>query len=99
MSITSFADQSGDADDVSSKSPISFRNRIPLAEKNAAPSPWSCGYDKGQQNSLGSPDEHTRHFVGDVELPQLDFHTSLDGHGTNGSFHFADQILRNFNDT
>jgi hypothetical protein len=99
MSITSFADQACDADDVSSKSLISFRNRIPLAEKNAAPSPWSFGYDKGRRGSQDSPDEHTRRSFGDVELPQLDFHTSLDGYGTNGSFHFADRILRNFNDT
>lgn len=99
MSITSFAGQDDDADDQPSKSPILCRSRIPLAEKNTAPSPRSFGYDKGPPHSQDSPMEHTGRSFGSVELPELDLGTSLDGYGSSGSFHFAAGILGNFNDS
>ncbi|KAH7414034.1 hypothetical protein DE146DRAFT_762596, partial [Phaeosphaeria sp. MPI-PUGE-AT-0046c] len=96
---TSSTGQDDDASDLSSRSPMSLRNQIQQAEKKAAPSPRSFGYDKGPRKSQCSSEEHTRYSISDVELPQLDLKTSLDGYGSNGSVHFADRFLRTFNDT
>jgi hypothetical protein len=83
----------------SPKSPMSFTDRIPLKEKNIAPSPWNFSFDKGQHNSQDSLKDNTRRSISDVELPQLDFHTSLDDYGPHGSLHFTDRLLRNLDHT
>ncbi|KAH4047245.1 hypothetical protein HBI56_142930 [Parastagonospora nodorum] len=97
MSLTSFSDPDEHTSYASQQSP-SYSDRIPLKEKNVAPSPWKLSFEKARQNSQHSYKGDKKRSVGDVELPQLDFRTSLDDYGSTGSFRFADRLLRNPND-
>jgi hypothetical protein len=99
MSTMSFDEQDHHSLNASPKSPMSFTDRVPLKEKNIAPSPWKFSFDKDQRNSQDSLKDNTRRSFSEVELPQLDFHTSLDGYGPHGSLHFTDRLLRNLDDT
>jgi hypothetical protein len=96
MSLVSF-----DGHDVSNISPQSpsYSDRIPLKEKNAVPSPWRFSFERQPRKSPDSFRGSARRSISDVELPQLDFHTSLDEYGPTGSLHFADHLLRTMNDT
>jgi hypothetical protein len=96
MSVMSFDDGGLDA---SPRSPTEFPDRVPLKEKNAVPSPWSFSFEKGLQNSQTSSQGDARRLHRDVELPQLDLHTSLDDYGPYESLHFTDRLLRNIDDT
>jgi hypothetical protein len=82
---------------LSPDSPI-YTDRIPLKEKSMTPSPWNFSFDKGSRASQDSLKSSTRRPAADVELPQLDLHTSLDDYGFDGSLHFADRLLSHFND-
>jgi hypothetical protein len=82
---------------LSQASPV-YTDRIPLKVKNTTPSPWNFSFEKGPQNSQDSLKDSARRSPADVELPQLDFHTSLDDYGFNGSLHFTDRLLSNLND-
>jgi len=97
MSLTSFDDGDEHTSYASQQSPISS-DRIPLKEKNVVPSPWKPSSEKARQNSQDSYKGDKRRSISDVELPKLDFRTSLDDYGTTGSFRFADRLLRNLND-
>jgi hypothetical protein len=97
MSMMSFNSQDERDTNASSRSP-SYPDRIPLKEKNTVPSPWSFSFEKELRNSQESF-KRTRRSISDVELPQLDFQTSLDDYGPHGSLHFADRLLRNFDET
>jgi hypothetical protein len=96
MSILSFDGQDERDTNASPRSP-SRSDRIPLKEKNSVPSPWRFSFEKEPRDSQKSV--KSRRSISDVELPQLDFQTSLDDYGPHGSLHFADRLLRNFNDT
>jgi hypothetical protein len=99
MSITSFDERDDPRLNDSPKSPISFSDRLPPKEKNMTPSPWGFNFENGSRNSPDSLNDNTRKSISDVELPQLDFHTSLDDYGPHGSLHFTDRLLRNLNGT
>jgi hypothetical protein len=98
-SIMSFDGHNDGGSDASPKSPTSLSDRVPLKEKNMVPSPWSFSFEKGLQNSQSSPKGNARRLNSDVELPQLDLHTSLDDYGPYESLHFTDRLLRNIDDT
>lgn len=97
VSMLSFDNQDERGTNASPRSPL-CSERIPLKEKNAVPSPGRFSFGKEPRNSQDSF-KSTRRSISDVELPQLDFHTSLDDYGPHGSLHFADRLLRNLNDT
>jgi hypothetical protein len=83
--------------DATTKSPTpSAPDRIPLKDKNTTTF-WS--FEKASQGSQKSLGDILRRSVNDIELPQLDFHTSLDDFGPNGNLHFTDRFLRNIEDT
>ncbi|KAI8936412.1 hypothetical protein NX059_006820 [Plenodomus lindquistii] len=83
------------ADNVSVKSPTPSAERIPLKVKGNTPSLWGIVNDKFSQASQDSLVDRSRKSVHDVELPQLDFHTSLDDFESNGGLHFTDRFLHN----
>jgi hypothetical protein len=95
MSIMSFDGQDDRGLDHFSKPPM---DRMPLKDKNIVPSPWNFSFEKGPRDSQDSFKDNTRRSISDVELPQLDFHTSLDDYG-HGSLHFTDRLLRNLGDS
>jgi hypothetical protein len=99
ISIMSFDGQEDPGLDKFAKSPMSFLDRIPLKDKNMAPSPWNFSFEKGPRDSQDSLKDNTRRSISDVELPQLDFHTSLDDYGQHGSLRFTDRLLRNLDDS
>ncbi|KAJ8105669.1 hypothetical protein OPT61_g10039 [Boeremia exigua] len=71
-----FAMASKLSESVTAKSPTPFAERRPLKEKNT-PTTWSLALDKSlypPQHASQSPKRSST----DVELPQLDFHASLD---------------------
>jgi hypothetical protein len=76
------------------KSPTPSAERIPLKVKNTSTPFWSSILDKGSQASQESLVDRSRRAVSDVELPQLDFHTSLDSIGPDGELHFTDRFLQ-----
>jgi hypothetical protein len=86
MSMMSFDGQYERDTNDSPRSP-SCSDRIPLKQKNAVPSPWRFSFEKEPRNSQES--FKGRRSISDVELPQLDFQTSLDDYGPHGSLHFA----------
>jgi hypothetical protein len=83
------------------KSPTPSAERLPLKDKNArVVASFTSG--KASQTSqtsqtclLNSPTRVSR----DMELPQLDFHTSLDDFGPNGDVHFTDRFLAGLGET
>ncbi|KAJ4367609.1 hypothetical protein N0V83_007194 [Neocucurbitaria cava] len=77
------------------KSPTPSAERVPLKDKNTTTAFWSFVTEKASQASQESSVGRTRRSIGDVGLPQLDFHTSLDDFGPNGDLHFTDRFLRN----
>jgi hypothetical protein len=99
MSIMSFDGQEDSGLDKFSKSPMPFSDRIPLKDKNMAPSPWNFSFEKGPRGSQDSLKDNTRRSISDVELPQLDFHTPLDDYGQHGSLHFTERLLRNLDNS
>jgi hypothetical protein len=74
------------------KSPTPLE-RIPLKERNSKASFASTTSQKGSQDSTFTEFKASRQ---NVELPQLDFRTSLDHLGPNGDLDFTDRFLRNF---
>jgi hypothetical protein len=84
--------------DATTKSPTPSTDRIPLKDKNTTTSFWSLVTEKASQGSQKSLGNRSRRSVNDIELPQLDFHTSLDDFGPNGDLHFTDRFLRNIDD-
>jgi hypothetical protein len=99
MSIMSFDGQQDHGLDKFVKSPMPLSDRIPLKDKNIAPSPWNFSFEKGPRDSQDSLKDNARRSISDVELPQLNFHTSLDNYGQHGSLHFTDRLLRNLDDS
>jgi hypothetical protein len=99
MSIMSFDGQQDHGLDKFVKSPMPLSDRIPLKDKNIAPSPWNFSFEKGPRDSQDSLKDNARRSISDVELPQLNFHTSLDNYGQHGSLHFTDRLLRNIDDS
>ncbi|CAO2650686.1 Nn.00g019780.m01.CDS01 [Neocucurbitaria sp. VM-36] len=91
-------DEQPETDATPAKSPTPSAERIPLKAKNTTTAFWSFVTQKASQASQESLVDRTRHSVGEVELPQLDFHTSLDDFGPNGDLHFTDRFLRNLDD-
>ncbi|KAF1837229.1 hypothetical protein BDW02DRAFT_173753 [Decorospora gaudefroyi] len=85
--------------DATAKSPTRCADRIPLKDKNTTTSFWSFITDKASQGSQGSLCDRSRPSMNDVELPQLDLHTSLDGLGPTGDLHFTDRFLRDIDGT
>ena len=88
--------------DTFAKSPTPSADRIPLKAKNTTTPLWSFATEKASQASQasqGSLVDRSRRSISDVELPQLDFHTSLDDYGLNGGLHFTDRFLRNLDDS
>lgn len=77
------------------KSPTSSAGRIPLKAKNTSTTSWSFVTEKTPQASQESLVDRTRRSFHDVELPQLDFHTSLDDFGPDNDLHFTDRFLQN----
>ncbi|KAF2856217.1 hypothetical protein T440DRAFT_101535 [Plenodomus tracheiphilus IPT5] len=86
-------------DSATAKSPTPSAERIPLKAKGNTPSLWSFANEKHSQASQGSLVDRSTRSVNDVELPQLDFHTSLDDFETNGGLYFTDGFLHNLDDT
>lgn len=69
-----FAFTSGLTESASANSPRAYAQRVPLKEKNTSTT-------RGFSRETSSPKPSSRspkHTTNDVELPQLDFHTSLD---------------------
>jgi hypothetical protein len=97
IAVMSF-DRQGSGSDISPDSPA-YMERIPLKEKNATPSPRNFSFEKRPQPPRGSLDGNARGSTSEVELPQLDFRTSLDDYGFSGSLHFTDRLLCNLDDT
>jgi hypothetical protein len=86
--------------DATTKSPTPSADlRIPLKDKNTTTSFWSFVTEKASQGSQKSLGDRSRRSVNDVELPRLDFHTSLDDFGPNRDLHFTDRFLCNIDDT
>ncbi|KAF2798664.1 hypothetical protein K505DRAFT_97696 [Melanomma pulvis-pyrius CBS 109.77] len=79
------------------RSPTPSAERIPLKDRNSKVSFRDStvnGSEKGSQDSLLQY-QMSRTSKRDVELPLLDFHTSLDDIGPNGDLEFTDRFLRN----
>ena len=80
-------------ENINAKSPTPSAERVPLKHKNT-PTVWSFTLEK---SSMGSPkltSQSPKRTTNDVELPQLDFHTSLD-FGPNADF--TDYFLKGLN--
>ncbi|KAL6706828.1 hypothetical protein ACN47E_005164 [Coniothyrium glycines] len=67
--------------------------RVPLKDKNVPTAFWASILDKASQSSQDLLIGKSKQQVSDVELPQLDFGTSLDDFGSNGEVHFTDRFL------
>jgi hypothetical protein len=74
-------------------SPTPLAERVPLKEKNTS-TMWSFAHEKLSTNSPKSTSQSLQRITNDVELPQLDFHTSLD-FGPNADF--TDYFLKGLN--
>lgn len=70
--------------------PTPSTGRVPLKEKNV-PTVWSFVHDKTSSGQTKRPSQSARQIPHEVELPQLEFHTSLD-FGPNTDF--TDYFLR-----
>jgi hypothetical protein len=86
------------AGSVMAKSPTPSAERVPLKEKNIS-TLWNFTHDKSSVNSPKLTSQSPRRNTNDVELPQLDFHTSLDDFGPNADIHFTDCFLKGLNGT
>ncbi|KAJ4326071.1 hypothetical protein N0V94_000233 [Neodidymelliopsis sp. IMI 364377] len=86
------------AGSVTAKSPTPSAERVPLKEKNISKL-WSFTHDKSSVDSPKLTSQSPRRDTNDVELPQLDFHTSLDDFGPNADIHFTDCFLKGLNGT
>ncbi|KAF1923936.1 uncharacterized protein M421DRAFT_301584 [Didymella exigua CBS 183.55] len=74
-------------------SPTPLIERVPLKEKNTSTT-WSVAHERSSMNSLKAAPQSPQRTTNDVELPQLDFHTSLD-FGPNADF--TDYFLKDLN--
>lgn len=92
-------DEQSRTNDTPAKSPTPSADRISLKAKNMTTTVWSFTTEKASQASQNSLVDRSRRSISDVELPQLDFHTSLDDYGLNGDVHFTDRFLRNLGDS
>lgn len=81
------------------KSPTPAVDRVPPKEKKTDTSFWSFVTDKGSHVSQESLTKKSRRLMGDVELAQFDFDTSLDGFSRSSNLHFTDGFLRHLGDT
>lgn len=75
------------------KSPTPLTERVPLKEKNTS-AMWSSTHGKSPINSHKPASQSPQRITNDVELPQLDFHASLD-FGPNADF--TDYFLKELN--
>jgi hypothetical protein len=75
------------------KSPTPLVERVPLKEKNTS-TMWSFTHEKSSMNSSKPISQSPQRTTNNVELPQLDFHTSLD-FGPNADF--TDYFLKGLN--
>ncbi|KAF2870013.1 hypothetical protein BDV95DRAFT_497943 [Massariosphaeria phaeospora] len=73
------------------KSPTPSAERVPLKERNSKLPFRSTASEKGSQEPSFAPHISSKN----MELPQLDFHTSLDDVGSNRELAFTDRFLRN----
>ncbi|KAF2255574.1 hypothetical protein BU26DRAFT_598451 [Trematosphaeria pertusa] len=78
------------------KSPTPSAERIPLKERNSKVHFRGTASEKASQETP-STFQGPKLLRQDVEFPQQDFPTSLDGPGPNGDLDFTDQFLRNLN--
>ncbi|KAF3049809.1 hypothetical protein E8E11_001962 [Didymella keratinophila] len=78
---------------VTAKSPTPLVERMPLKEKNTSTT-WSSTHEKSSMHSSKPTSQSPQRTTNDVELPQLDFHTSLD-FGPNADF--TDYFLKGLN--
>ncbi|KAJ4380547.1 hypothetical protein N0V86_003906 [Didymella sp. IMI 355093] len=74
-------------------SPTPLAERVPHKEKNTS-TMWSFAHENLSMNSPESTSQSLQRTTNDVELPQLDFHTSLD-FGPNADF--TDYFLKGLN--
>lgn len=65
------------SESMAAKSPTPSAVRTPLKEKNT-PTTWGFTHEKSSLYSPKLSSQSTKRTTNDVELPQLDFHTSLD---------------------
>jgi hypothetical protein len=78
---------------VTAKSPNPLAERVPFKEKHTS-TMWSLTHEKSSMNSSKPTSQSPQRTTDDVELPQLDFHTSLD-FGPNADF--TDYFLKGLN--
>lgn len=78
---------------MTAKSLTALAERVPLKEKNTS-TMWSFTHEKSSINSPKPTSQSPQRTTNDVELPQLDFHTSLD-FGPNADF--TDYFLKGLN--
>lgn len=72
-----FALASNSSGNILAKCPTPSTGRVPLKEKNT-PTVWSFMHDKTSSNETKKASHSPRHTALDIELPKLDFNTSLD---------------------
>ncbi|KAF2631964.1 hypothetical protein BU25DRAFT_331491 [Macroventuria anomochaeta] len=88
-----FALTSKSSESMTAKSPTPSAERVPLKEKNTS-TMWSFTNEKSSLSSSKLASQSPKRTTNDVELPQLDLHTSLD-FGPNADF--TDCFLRGLN--